>query len=534
MSVSCTAGCCADPVSPAQPSKRAFVDSTKLQIGHKSEFRCLNPQWYKDFPWLHAYQSRKKLFCFYCMMAHKKGSFPSGHFETAFVVEGFQNWKKSVEHFCSHETSDLHKEVMLKHKSLQAPSIVDQLSISASREHAQNREMLLKVMSSLQFLLKQGLPVRGHTSSDGNLVQLLKLCSEDCPPLSRWLQNQQYMSPEIINELIKLMGNELLRQLLVKIRDATWFAILADETADIANLEQLSLSIRWVTKDYEIHEDFIGLVHVPTITSKAITSAIKDVLIRCSLPISLCRGQGYDGAANMMGHLNGVAKQIQDEAATAITVHCFAHCLNLCLQDVSKKSIPVRSALDLVWEICKLISYSPKRSLIFEQSRDAMSVSGTGLRPLCPTRLIVRTTSIDAVLRNYLALQQALAQISEQSYDDYGRRAHGILSQLERFDTYFGLKLSFLVFSATEQASKPLQYKNTTVAEALSAAKMAQNFLSRQRSDVSFESFYSLTIADASQITNEPVLPHYKRCVAQIAKSYFIHAKIGFPSYIIP
>lgn len=65
------------------------------------------------------------------------------------------------------------------------------------------------------------------------------------------------------------MGNELLRQLLVKIRDATWFAILADETADIANLEQLSLSIRWVTKDYEIHEDFIGLVHVPTITSKA-------------------------------------------------------------------------------------------------------------------------------------------------------------------------------------------------------------------------------------------------------------------------
>lgn len=218
----------------------------------------------------------------------------------------------------------------------------------------------------------------------------------------------------------------------------------------------------------------------------------------------------------MMGHLNGVAKQIQDKAAIAITVHCFAHCLNLCLQDVSKKSIPVRSALDLVWEICKLISYSPKRSLIFEQCRDAMSVSGTGLRPLCATRWTVRTTSIDAVLRNYLALQQALAQISEQSYDDYGRRAHGILSQLERFDTYFGRKLSFLVFSATEQASKALQYKNTTVAEALSAAKMAQNFLTRQRSDASFESFYSLTIEDASQITNEPVLPRYKRPPKQV------------------
>ena len=43
--------------------------------------------------------------------------------------------------------------------------------------------------------------------------------------------------------------------------------------------------------------------------------------------------------------------------------------------------------------------------------------------------------------------------------DDYGRRASGLLSQLEIFDTFyqlesihifFGLKLSYLVFSGTE------------------------------------------------------------------------------------
>lgn len=62
--------------------------------------------------------------------------------------------------------------------------------------------------------------------------------------------------------------------------------------------------------------------------------------------------------------------------------------------------------------------------------------------------------------------------------------------------------------------SKLLRHYSTRIqlyiAEALSAAKMAQNFLTRQRSDASFESFYSLTIEDASQITNEPVLPRYK------------------------
>ncbi len=157
--------------------------------------------------------------------------------------------------------------------------------------------MLLKVLSSLRFLLRQSLTIRGHTESEGNLVQLLLLRSEDCPTLTRWLKNQQYMSHEIINELITLMVNELLRQLLAAIREATWFAILADETADNANHEQLSLSIRWVNKTYEVNEDFIGLVHVPRTTASTLTAAIKDVLVRCALPLAQCRGQGYDGAS---------------------------------------------------------------------------------------------------------------------------------------------------------------------------------------------------------------------------------------------
>ena len=522
--VFCTSGCCVDLTAPNQPSDRDFLSSTKQQVGKKNEYRYLNVQWYKDFKWLHVCKTLNKVFCYYCLMAYKKELIPSSrHYEAAFVTEGFRNWKKAIERFHTHEASDLHREVMFKHHSLQEPTIIEQLSSSANKEKSENREMLLRVLSSLRYLLKQGLSIRGHSSDDGNLMQLLRLRGEDCPLLSKWIQKQQYLSPEIINELIKLMGNELLRQLLTRIREATWFSILADETTDIANDEQLSLSIRWVTKDYEIHEDFIGLVHVPRITSNVISAAIKDILIRCSLPISQCRGQGYDGASNMMGHLNGVTKQIQEEEATAISIHCFAHCLNLCLQDVAKKTQPVRNALNLVWEISKLINYSPKRSLIFEKCKEDMSVPGTGLRPLCPTRRTVRTAAIEAVLRNYPALVEALSHISDESHDDYGRRANGILSQLERFDTYFGLKLSLLVFSATEQTSKALQSKNTTVSEALNSAKMAQAFLCRQRQDSSFERFYATTIDEAQPYTDEPALPRYKRPPKEVDKGSAPH-----------
>ena len=39
--------------------------------------------------------------------------------------------------------------------------------------------MLYKVLSSLQYLLRQGLSIRGHYEENGNLMQLLQYHSKD-------------------------------------------------------------------------------------------------------------------------------------------------------------------------------------------------------------------------------------------------------------------------------------------------------------------------------------------------------------------
>lgn len=228
------------------------------------------------------------------------------------------------------------------------------------------------------------------------------------------------------------------------------------------------------------------------------------------LPLENCRGQEYDGASNMMGHLTGVAKQIQTDHPAAIKVHCLAHCLNLYLQDTAKKCKLIRAALDNIMELTQLIRYSPKRTLVFQQCKQELSSGDVGLRPLCPTRWTVCTGAIDAVLKNYPALLQALQTIAETSYDDYGRRANGLYAQLEKFYNYFGLKLSFLIFSGTEQTSTSIQRKNTSVQEALTCAEVAQNYLDRLRSDVSFDTFYTSATKEAEKYTEEPILPRYR------------------------
>ena len=96
--------------------------------------------------------------------------------------------------------------------------------------------------------------------------------------------------------------------------------------------------------------------------------------------------------------MRGVAKEIQAVEEVALSVHCLAHSLNLSLQDTAKKCACIRDALDLVLEICQRSKFSPKRSLVFQQCKEDLSISGTGLRPLCPTRWTIRNIALEAIL----------------------------------------------------------------------------------------------------------------------------------------
>lgn len=64
-----------------------------------------------------------------------------------------------------------------------------------------------------------------------------------------------------------------------------------------------------------------------------------------------CKGRGM------------VWPKVKNEVPAAIVVHCFGHCLNLCLQSAGRKL----DSLDLVKEIAKLIKFSPKRPHLLQK-----------------------------------------------------------------------------------------------------------------------------------------------------------------------
>ena len=107
-----------------------------------------------------------------------------------------------------------------------------------------------------------GIALRGHKESEGNLHHLLLMWSKNDEIVQSWLRENRYTSHQVVNELITILGQSLLRNLLGKMKDVTgpaWFSIIADEATDVASSEQLNLTIRCVTDGYEVHEDPVGL-----------------------------------------------------------------------------------------------------------------------------------------------------------------------------------------------------------------------------------------------------------------------------------
>ena len=71
-------------------------------------------------------------------------------------------------------------------------------------------------------------------------------------------------------------------------------------------------------------------------------------------------------AKNFPGHITSVGKRFQEEFPCAIPVHCLAHYINLCLQEVVHKVKSIKEGLYFAMDMIQLIKLFPKRTVTLE------------------------------------------------------------------------------------------------------------------------------------------------------------------------
>ena len=150
----------------------------------------------------------------------------------------------------------------------------------------------------------------------------------------------------------------------------------------------------------------------------------------------------------MSGIRNDVATQISRQKKHAVYTHCYAHSLNLAVGNIIKRPKVCNDALDVAFEIIKLVKFSPKRNAAFDYIKaEVVEENGfaPGNKPFCLTRWVFWGHSIGSILENYQVSKELWKECLDTRLElDIKGRIIGVNTQMSKYSLLFGLKLCTL------------------------------------------------------------------------------------------
>ncbi|XP_042465839.1 zinc finger MYM-type protein 1-like [Zingiber officinale] len=261
------------------------------------------------------------------------------------------NWRKAMEVFNTHVggVASAHNDARTQLEAFknQRQSVSHLLQAQGREMEVAYRTRLTVTLDVTRFLLKQGLPFRGHdeslnSSNKGNFLELIEWYTQRNDEVAKTMNenapgNNQMKSPTVQKDLTQACAAEVTNVILNDIKDNI-FSLMVDECRDISVKEQMGVVLRYVNKYGCVIERFLAIVHVSDTSAISLKKAIDELFAKHKLSLSRLRGQGYDGASNMRGEYNGLKALILKENSYARYVHCFAHQLQLVVVAVAKSN----------------------------------------------------------------------------------------------------------------------------------------------------------------------------------------------------
>lgn len=156
----------------------------------------------------------------------------------------------------SHANSEWHVNSVSEGSSLmdiankKKQSISNVLSQNRLEKITKNRQVLGSIVRTIVFCGTHDLALRGKKSTDGNFKDLLQLQVQSGDlvlkkHLEEGAKNAKYTSVRTEHEIIEMCENIIADEIVSRANASKSFSILADETCDIAGVEQLSLGVRF-------------------------------------------------------------------------------------------------------------------------------------------------------------------------------------------------------------------------------------------------------------------------------------------------
>ena len=340
-------------------------------------------------------------------------------------------------------------------------------------------------------------------------MELLSLRKQDVPILSENF-TYTYTGPDIQNQILEVISSEITSIIVEECKDKP-FSIIADETPDVSNDEQVAIIIGYVSDSLEIIERFVRLSKIESTTGAELEKLILSVLKGLGLSSeSFLVAQGYDGGSNMSGEFKGVASRIRKNIPRAMYVNCHCHKLNLALSDALNLLTSARNCLGTVNSLYTFIEGSAKRHAIFLNSQ--LTNKATTVKRVDGTRWSSRERAVTSLVETYVFVLDTLSYISYTDNSESGAMSKSLLKAIEEFEFQFMLRLLDLVFERVGILSDALQSPEIEMDRCSRLLQTTLESLAELLNDDAFNILYEESIAFAKENSmGQPKLPRRTR-----------------------
>lgn len=423
------------------------------------------------------------LYCFPCRLLSKK--------ESHFATSGFNDWKHA-NLVKEHENGEEHHKCMLEY-SIRRKGIGCVDSVLLSQHHSQKEywyKVLMRVVSVTQFLASRGLAFRGEnqqigSSKNGNFLGIKELLSEFDPFLEEHLKiygssgkgNPSYLSANICEEFIDIMGQQVLLAILDEIKGSKYYSISVDSTPDISHIDQLTFTVRYICGSEPV-ERFLEFIPIFSHSSENLADTVIEFLHKNNIPLSNCRGQSYDNASNMSGRYTGLQARIRDHNEFAIYIPCAGHSLNLVGVKAAECGQEIVSFFDFVQRLYSFFSASTHRWDVLTSS---IGKGHTVVKRLSDTRWSAHFDAVAALYGGYDKIQDALDALAVDADQEWSTRieAEGLSKKMSKLETV----ILTMVWNDMNKTSKVLQSKDVDILAAVDLLKSLKSYLDHMRDE---------------------------------------------------
>jgi hypothetical protein len=446
--------------------------------------------------WLLYSPSTGRVFCFVCRL-FKHNS------QSSLVKDGFDAWDH-INRLSDHEQSSDHRQALAQYSIRVAnKETLDRVLVDEmEKEKNYWREVLKRVVSTVKFLAGRGLAFRGSdekfgSPNNGNFLGCLELLAEYDPFLTAHIERYgnagrgtaSYISSATCDEFIGMMSSHVMKTILDELKNAKHFAFSVDSTPDITHVDQLTLTVRYVSTNGVPVERFLKFIPISSHTGESLYNVIKTTFEELEIPLADCIGQTYDNASNMSGIYSGLQARVLQDNPRAPFIPCMAHSLNLSGNAAVESCVQSVTFFGVVQKLYVFLSSSTSRWHVLTEKLTTAEGSCTVPKRLSDTRWSARADALNSLISNYHVYVAVLQQIAADPLQNKVTQAEAqsITKALAKLETGFLIAFWSCILTRTNMTSKLLQSEKADLGSSVSLLQSLSEFVGKLREKNKFD-----------------------------------------------